>query len=469
MYCTECGTKIVDGARFCHNCGAPVVWVSLEPAAGPEEEIYVEDAAQAAEEAEDAAVQAAGETADASVPTAEEKAEETAQAAEDTDAEPEETQPQITGRIADQAEALAAKYKEEPAETQAEARQARAEAGQVQAEAIQPKAEQEPAPSDAPESPEMPPQSEENAQVDKSIEEEIKGSQKAEISPDEAPAPAAVPAPAQAAVPAAEGPKTGLSHMLTMILAGASFLFATISINSANWPLRAVVLIACAVLIFLAARKLELPRQIFALPLTLFLAASLADRIITMIKRLMSHNTAGFSIEGISYRLALLIALVLLIFIVYSTSGKKKAPTAVFMILSALFAVYHAYAFVTLIAYGRAVVMYNLGMFAFFAAYVLIAWRYLTGRAAADETEGTQTHLNQVHVENKPEVPAGQPAQPQTYSQSGQPSPAPAAQTDSIYTVPHIQSGSGAAYCSRCGEKLTDDSAFCRKCGYPVR
>ena len=370
MFCTECGTKIIEGAKFCYNCGAPVVPVPEETQAvqGP----TVSQTAQGPQEAK-------------------------------VSQEPRESQPEPVQDV-----------------------------------------------RHAPVSPETASVSYETVPFDKSIGEDVLEPQKTDIP---GPAPAV-----QEAAEYVEGLTTG--QLIIMILAGAAFLFATISINGANWPFRAVVLVACACLTFLAARKLELPRQIFALPLALFLFASFGDRIVTMIKRLMSHNTAGFSIEGISYRFALLIALVMLIFIVFSTSGKKKTPAAVFMVLCGLFALYHAYSFVSLIKYGRAVVMYNLGMIAFFAAYVLIAQRYLAGRAALDETIGNEPVHNQIHVESRADV-FGTPKE--------QPKAAPSVQADSIYAPFRPQAEGGDIYCSRCGERIAADSDFCSKCGYPVR
>lgn len=29
MFCTRCGIKLIDGARFCQACGAPVVMISV--------------------------------------------------------------------------------------------------------------------------------------------------------------------------------------------------------------------------------------------------------------------------------------------------------------------------------------------------------------------------------------------------------------------------------------------------------
>ena len=39
MYCTECGTKIVDGAKFCIECGAPVKTILAEAAKAYEEKM----------------------------------------------------------------------------------------------------------------------------------------------------------------------------------------------------------------------------------------------------------------------------------------------------------------------------------------------------------------------------------------------------------------------------------------------
>ena len=39
MFCSNCGTKLQDGAKFCHNCGAPVIFN-----AAPVEAVFTEDA-----------------------------------------------------------------------------------------------------------------------------------------------------------------------------------------------------------------------------------------------------------------------------------------------------------------------------------------------------------------------------------------------------------------------------------------
>ena len=437
MFCTECGTEIVEGAKFCHNCGAAVKaevqelvreFEEKQPAEGPAAETAAEEAKTITETTEriTEAVEAVTEEAAAVSEVIESVAD-----AEETVTEPaEEASLKIpaSGRIADMAEELAAKY----AET--------TEAAEI---------EVSPAPSDAPVSPEIAPESDENAPDGKSIDE---GFETAENGPKPAEAAAPVSAAAHDTAAAVGVPGLSTGQLLTMILAGASFLFITISITSANWLMRGVVLIACACLTFLTARSHELPRQSLAVPLAIFTAASLGDRIVTIIKRLLSHMTAGFSIEGICYRLVLIIALILIIAITFNGSKKKKIPAAVFAFLCMLFAVYHAYFFATGLKLGRAAVMYNLGMFTFFAAYLIVAWRYITSRAAQDEIANSQPVYNQVHVENDPNGGwTGHPEETQ----------GPA--------VSQGRTDGAPMFCSRCGEPIEPDSAFCRKCGYPVK
>ena len=384
MFCTECGTKLVDGAKYCYNCGAAVQaerTVPQEPAKPQEQP--VSEAQSAPEENIMTGTAAIS----------------------------------ISKRISDQAESLAAKYEEPEAQPQTQAVQPKTEYAQPepkvseQPEPIAPAYKAAPALPDAPASPKTAPLSGENAPVDKSIDGDLLG-------------------------------------MLTMILAGASFLFITVSLTGANWVFRTLVLIACACLTFFTARKHELPRQGLALPPAVFLVASIGGRLADIISRLMHHQSAGLSLEGIIYRTALLIALVMMVFIVFKESGRKKPLTAAFMVLSGLFACYHLIVFVTSFKLGRGVVMYNLGMFAFFAAYVLISWRYISKHKTEDEAENT-VQYSQVHVEERTEAPQPQP--------------------ETGFAIPDPKPGAGMVWCGRCGEKIPADSEFCPKCGYPVR
>ena len=359
MYCTECGTKIIEGAKFCFECGKPVSAIEAEIRAA-------EEAKKAAEESMDIALKSA-----------------------------------------------------------------EAHAAAVIGESVS---------SDAPVSPETTPASEETEVDGETIKAEPKTAENAGFSGSDA-----VSVQAGQAL-GSEGLGTG--QLLTMILAGASFLFVMISVSNANWLHRLIVLIACACLTFIAARKHELPRQTTALPLAVFTAACLGDRITAMIKRLLAHMNAGLSIEGIAYRCALIAVLILIIAITFNGFRKKKAPAAVLALLCALFSVYHIYFFAASFKLGRAPVMYNLGMCAFFAAYITMIWRYIKERAAQDEYASSHPVFSQVHVESKADTA------PEEASEGADPYPA---------------SGTETLFCSRCGAKLAIDSSFCNKCGYPIR
>lgn len=385
MYCTECGTKIIEGAKFCFECGKPVSAIEEEIRAAQE----AKKAAEAAEALKEAGTAEPSSDASSGIGSAEGSIE----------------------KALKNAEAQAA---------------AVIDAG---------------VPSDAPASPEIAPASDESAAEGDTFKVHPEPAENAVISDA-----GAVSSNADTAL-GTEGLGTG--QLLTMILAGASFLFVTISISNANWLHRFIVLIACACLTFLTARKHELPRQTLALPLAVFTAACLGDRIAVIIKRLLAHMNAGFSIEGIAYRCALIATLILIIAITFNGSKRKKVPAAILAVICALFCLYHIYFFAASFKLGRAPVMYNLGMCALFAAYITVIWRYIKVRAAQDEYVSSQPVFSQVRVESKPAAAAKDaPQDADPYSS--------AEQTETLF-------------CSRCGAKLALDSSYCSKCGYPVR
>ena len=169
MYCSNCGTKLADGAQFCSNCGTKVV-------------------AEAVEEVKTEVAEAAAEVKEEAVETATEVKEGVAETVEEVKEEAVETVTEVKEEVVETVE----EKKEEVAEAVAEVKE---EAVAPVAEVIEEVKAEEPAPAPVAEEPAPAP-----------AVEPQPAPAPAPVVEEPAPAPAAEPQPAPAPAPAPAAP-----------------------------------------------------------------------------------------------------------------------------------------------------------------------------------------------------------------------------------------------------------------------
>ena len=238
MYCTECGTKIVDGAKFCIECGAPVKTILAEAA-----KAYEEKMAEAASVSDSKAA----EVFDA----AESKAAEAFDAAESKAAEAFDTAESKTAEAFDDAESKAAdafaKAESDAADQFIKAEEAAAD----QADDEAAKSASADTSANASESPKTAPYASEKLFTGEDVRESFKSAGEE--------AKKAAQFVATGVGSAVDSLQLTTTQLITMILSGAAFLFLVISIGGNGWLIRLLLIGAAGLLTFFAAKKHELP------------------------------------------------------------------------------------------------------------------------------------------------------------------------------------------------------------------
>ncbi len=532
MYCTECGTKIIDGAKFCIECGAPVKTILAEAAKAYEEKMAEAASVSDSKAAEvfDAAESKAAEAFDA----AESKA---AEAFDDAESKAADAFAKAESDAADQFIKA-----DDAAADQVDEAKALAEDAAAKADEVADKADEVIAQIDeaaAKEEKITKDKAEELAKLYEADDEAAKA--------DDAMAQAADDASADSSANASESPKTAhytseklftgedvresfksageeakkaaqfvttgvgsavdslqltTTQLITMILSGASFLFLLISIGGNGWLIRLLVIGAAALLTFFVAKRHELPKQTLALPFTIVTLSLIGQRIINVLIMLLRRYRLTITADALIFRLCLAASLVLLLMITFNTQNAKKAVTGIFTAFSSFMAVYHLYSFIRYIRYSsRTVIMYALGLVMFFAAYALLGFTYLKKQPSEALSAENRTITNTINVtsdkssaynytgtrasaqygsaplfsENKEDTASKSyvpKSEPQVNTWQGTASANTSGQAEETELADKSFKAMPQAdthnFCTRCGSKLGPDALFCSKCGYPV-
>ena len=434
MFCTECGTKLVDGAKFCSECGAPVKAVVATP---PDKTFWQreqeEHNAEAADQKTDAGSEAAEQKAEELNASADNKAEELSVTSEDKAKDQSEAQLEID---------------EELRAAQQELDETIKAAQQKLDEVIHAAKE--------------PDYSKLNAEE---IAKKYESEQPAESKPA-----SDIKEPLQL---------SGMQKAI-MFLAGASFLSLVISFSASNWLLKCLVILSAACLTFLAAKKKGLPGAGLVLPLSITAVSIVGSRIIQLIGLLLRGRRITIGLDVTLYRVVLIASVVMLLMICFSQDKKSRAMVNITAALFAVMAVFHLTNIIRYGGNGRATLMYNIGLMLFYVVYTLLAADYAK-KIPAEQKNGSIPGSSTVDVHRKA-------AQPSSYTYMGtrSSSAGPEEHAERTYTAtekefkampaePEEASDKGLQslpgdyiFCTRCGTRLPKDAVFCSKCGYPV-
>ena len=502
MYCTECGTKIVDGAKFCIECGAPVKTILAEAAKAYEEKMAEAASVSDSKAAEvfDAAESKAAEAFDAAESKAAEAFDDAESKAADAFAKAESDAAdqfiKAEEAAADQADETAAKEEKitkDRAEELAklyEADNEAAKAASADEAAKAADAASADASANASESPKTAPYASEKLFTGEDVRESFKSAGEE--------AKKAAQFVATGVGSAVDSLQLTTTQLITMILSGAAFLFLVISIGGNGWLIRLLLIGAAGLLTFFAAKKHELPKQTLALPFSIVTLALIGQRIINMLIIIFRRYRITITADALIFRLCLAASLVLLLMITFNTQNAKKAVTGIFTAFSAFMAIYHLYSFIRYIRYSsRTVIMYELGLVMFFAAYALLGFAYLKKQPSETLSAENRTITNTINVTSekntsynytgtrasaqygsaplfseKKEETAAKSYVPKSEPQVGNWQGTAAASANeadtadkSFKAMPQAETHN---FCTRCGSKLGPGALFCSKCGYPV-
>ena len=514
MFCTECGTKLVEVAKFCSECGAPVkplpqqstkpFWqrpvevgqrgedAVLTANRAAEETVVTaankaEEIADTSEKKAEAVFEAGEEKAEAVIAAAELKAAEVFGAAEEKVEEIIESAEVKSSNAADAVVKLVAEAaavvenKEtevfEAADNKAEEDANKAEDATVQAAEIKPKEpdytklkteelakkyeDAEPAAA----------ASEPAADKGTEIKESLKNA-----GEDAKKAAKAVAAGVGSAV---DSLQLDSMQKILMVLAGTSFLCLVISFTSVNWLMRVLLIISAACLTFFTAKKYELPNTALTLPLALTSIGILFSWVIQFVINLLRRRGISIALDTTLYRLILIAAVVMLLMVCFGQDKKNRSMLNILTALFACLSVYHLYNLVKYIKAGRVTLMYNLGLMLFYAVYVLLANRF--AKKIPSSSGSYEPPLSKTVDVHKKEAKATH------YTYTGTRPMAPDPAPEKVYTAEEkeykampqenykpsedkgLQSVPGDyIFCTRCGTRLPKDAVFCSKCGYPV-
>ena len=499
MHCTECGTKIVDGAKFCIECGAPVKTILAEAAKAYEEKMAeaasvsdskaaeVFDAAESkAAEAFDAAESKAAETFD----DAESKAAEAFAKAESDAADQFIKAEEAAADQADEAAAKEEKITKDRAEELAKLYEADDEAADAASADEAADAASADTSANASESPKTAHYASEKLFTGEDVRESFKSAGEE--------AKKAAQFVATGVGSAVDSLQLTTTQLITMILSGAAFLFLVISIGGNGWLIRLLIIGAAGLLTFFAAKKHELPKQTLALPFSIVTLALIGQRIINMLIIIFRRYRITITADALIFRLCLAASLVLLLMITFNTQNAKKAVTGIFTAFSAFMAIYHLYSFIRYIRYSsRTVIMYELGLVMFFAAYALLGFAYLKKQPSETLSAENRTITNTINVTSekstsynytgtrasaqygsaplfseKKEETAAKSYVPKSEPQVGNWQETAAASANEADTADKsfkaMPEAEAHNFCTRCGSKLSPGALFCSKCGYPV-
>ena len=442
MFCSVCGNKMPDTAKFCTVCGSPLAKKPvpadvIEPVTEEVTEAAAEVAAPVIEEVHSAS-EAVAKAAEAVTETA---AEELAQVIE---AEP----------VAEAAPPVV-----ETAQPAAEAVKPMVEAAQPAAEAVN--TAEEPKTADL--RPGIPPE-------DKEAKSALNGTKEA------------LGSILSSTAGAVKGMNSGSLGTAAMLLASISLICMFISLTRFSILSRILHIIAVGILVFLTIRKEKYPSVLYAVPLGVVTLSN----IITTGTLIIQSITSKYIVYrpgalNTIYKLVLIAAFVLLLLMGVRAIKKRKSANIAVIVCTGLLALNHLINVFSLFRAGRATLFINLAMLLFYAAYIIIALMYQNS-AAEDEDDtaysrayassgagytyaGTRSTGSSAAANSAPlfgpESTASRGSAPLFTDTPAAPAADAKAQKPAAPDPEFI-------FCVSCGAKLPADSAFCNKCGTPV-